>query len=248
MTDSPIQENEAPDRKQRSNAILAVTLFIPVLIIGMILAATILLALGVPATTASVLAAFVGEALAIFTVFAVRRDASTSLKKTLSIRKATIKSVMLGASLGVALYAALLIVSVLLPTEEGYTSDTSAMFFSSTGPEMVFLLFITVPFLAPLFEELALRGSFRNAFATSFKNTRKAEYAAIVVAAILFSLMHFQGLNTVMDLVPLTVSLILGLLAGILAYRSKSIWPSIALHSAYNLTTVLVAVVASSFL
>lgn len=246
MTSAIEPEAQGLTKKQRSNALLGAILFIPVLIVGLVLGSTAFLLLGLPTTTSAILGAFVGEALAILAVFAIRRDSVTTLKSSLSMRKASVKTISLAVAIGVALYVALLLVSNLLPAEEGYVSDTSAEVFGANGFELIFLLFLSVPFLAPLFEELALRGAFRNSFAAAFKNTKWAEYGAIGVSAILFSLMHFQGLETLTDLVPLIISLVLGLISGALAYRSLSIWPSVALHCSYNLTTVLVVLGATA--
>lgn len=243
---SPEDDGQLIAKRQRSNARLAIGLFIPALIVGMLVSAVAFLALGVPERTASVLAALVGESFAILVVFMSLHDETNTLKSTLSLRRASFKSLFLGVTLGVALYAALIVVSSLIPTKEGgFTSDTSALFFSSTGPEAIFLLFVTVPFLAPLFEELALRGAFRNAFEAAFGGGKGAAYSAIVVSAILFSLMHFQGMRSALDIIPLTVSLVLGLASGLLVYRSSSIWPGVALHATYNLTTVAVALAFS---
>lgn len=243
MPTAEIEEsNTKLTKRQRGNGLLAIGLFVPALLIGMIVSVLGLIALGVPERTASVLSAFFGESLAILVVFMVLHDSQNTFKSTLSLRKASVKSVLLGIMSGVLLYGALIVTSAFIPAEDGgFTSDTSALFFSSTGFEAIFLLFIVVPFLAPMFEEFALRGAFRNAFQSGFGGGKAAAYWAIVVSAVLFSLMHFQGMRTWFDVIPLVVSLTLGLISGLLVYKSNSIWPGIALHVTYNLTTVLVA-------
>lgn len=231
-------------KKQVSNARLGASLFLPALILGMLLGSYVLVSLGVPFRTAAIMGALVGEAAAIATVWASCRDDGTTLKDILNLKKTTVKPILLAIGLGIALYVLLLIASSLVPSE-GFTSDTSAFLFSASGLEIIFLLFVMIPFLAPAFEELTLRGALRNSLERSFGGSKTASIVAIIVSALIFAGMHFQGYSSLTDIIPLAISFTLGLISGILAYRTGSIWPCFALHMAYNGTTVAVVTIAS---
>jgi uncharacterized protein len=76
--------------------------------------------------------------------------------------------------------------------------------------------------LAPVLEEMLFRGVFLRAFLARYRRL-----PAIVAQAVLFGLAH-------LNLYQFVVGLVLGLLAGWLYERARSLVPCIALHAAYN--------------
>lgn len=90
--------------------------------------------------------------------------------------------------------------------------------------------FITVVILAPIFEELILRGVIIDGFLKSY-NPRKA----ILLSAFAFGLLHLNP----WQFVPAFIG---GLYLGWIYYRTQSILPCIVIHSANNLIAFLMLV------
>jgi membrane protease YdiL (CAAX protease family) len=94
-------------------------------------------------------------------------------------------------------------------------------------PFGVVCLFLVVVVGAAIFEELFYRGLWMRAIAR-----RTGPVPAVVLSALLFGLMHFQGVDTF----ALTG---FGLIAGGLATRYKRLGPAIWAHVAFNLTALI---------
>lgn len=90
--------------------------------------------------------------------------------------------------------------------------------------------FITVVIMAPIFEELILRGVILDGFLKSY-NPRKA----ILLSAFAFGLFHLNP----WQFVPAFIG---GLYLGWIYYRTQSIIPCIVIHSVNNLTAFLMLV------
>lgn len=95
--------------------------------------------------------------------------------------------------------------------------------------------FITVVILAPIFEELILRGVILDGFLKSY-NPRKA----ILLSAFAFGLFHLNP----WQFVPAFIG---GLYLGWIYYRTQSIIPCIVIHSVNNLTVFLMLVYDPNF-
>lgn len=104
------------------------------------------------------------------------------------------------------------------PPTEG--ADLTTLF--GSGPLGAVTTVLVVAVLGPLLEEVALRGVLLSAL-----KTRIGAVASVVVTAVAFSLLHVSAWS----FVPLTA---LGLALGWLAVRSRSLWPAVLLHVAYN--------------
>jgi membrane protease YdiL (CAAX protease family) len=92
------------------------------------------------------------------------------------------------------------------------------------GPVAVFLM---VALIAPLLEEFLFRGWMQRSL-----ERRTTARNAIVVTALAFGAIH-------LDLFGLPLRVAFGLASGYLAWRTRSIWPSVVLHGAYNGSLVL---------
>jgi membrane protease YdiL (CAAX protease family) len=76
--------------------------------------------------------------------------------------------------------------------------------------------------IAPLLEEFLFRGWLQRTL-----ERRHTPVFAVVATAVVFALAHF-------DTFGFLVRLSFGLLVGYVAYASRSIWPGVVLHGAYN--------------
>lgn len=95
--------------------------------------------------------------------------------------------------------------------------------------------FITVVILAPIFEELIMRGVILDGFLKSY-NPRKA----ILLSAFAFGLFHLNP----WQFVPAFIG---GLYLGWIYYRTQSIIPCIVIHSVNNLTAFLMLVYVPNY-
>jgi membrane protease YdiL (CAAX protease family) len=104
--------------------------------------------------------------------------------------------------------------------------DGSQIFQHQSKPELVVIV-LGLGVAAPVCEEFFFRGLLQRALMT-----RLEPPMAIVVSAVVFSGFH-------LDPVGLLARFELGVLFGLLAWRSGSVWPGIAAHAANNLTASL---------
>jgi membrane protease YdiL (CAAX protease family) len=105
---------------------------------------------------------------------------------------------------------------------------SAARLFDRQGGLELGLLIAGVSLAAPFCEEFFYRGLLQPGLGRRVPPAR-----ALVLTALLFSLMHF-------DPVGLLARFELGLVFGLLAWRSGSLWPAIGAHAANNLTSVIV--------
>lgn len=131
-----------------------------------------------------------------------------------------------GFGLGVVNYVAWAVplmaaAEAIFPKELVEQADSSRIFERVTPVELSIIL-LAVTIAAPLGEELFFRGFFQRGLALNRGAPR-----AIVVSAFVFSAFH-------LDVVGLTARFELGVLFGILAWRSGSLWPAIGAHAANN--------------
>ncbi|MGI5862055.1 MAG: CPBP family intramembrane glutamic endopeptidase [Myxococcales bacterium] len=102
------------------------------------------------------------------------------------------------------------------------TADPLRLFRDASAPELAAVV-VAVGVFAPLCEEIAFRG-----YLQTVLGARYGRRAGVALAAILFSLLH-------LDPAGLLARVELGVLFGLLALWSGSIWPAIAAHAANNL-------------
>ncbi|MDQ2068701.1 CPBP family intramembrane glutamic endopeptidase [Natronospira bacteriovora] len=87
-------------------------------------------------------------------------------------------------------------------------------------------LAMVVVILAPLAEELLFRGLILRGMLARFP-----PWAAILISTALFAMLHGHPVHA-------TITAVLGLACALLVIHGRSIWPAIALHCAYNGTTL----------
>jgi membrane protease YdiL (CAAX protease family) len=129
----------------------------------------------------------------------------------------------------VALFAYGLIVDMLGIEGLKPESNVPESFFKY--PAVVPLAVVLVIVIAPLCEEMFFRGFlFRGLW------SRFGLWPAIVGSGFLFALIHFTGVNSVGLILPFTV---IGILFAWLAYRTGSLWNSIAVHFLFNSVSMI---------
>lgn len=85
---------------------------------------------------------------------------------------------------------------------------------------------IVLPVLAPIFEELLFRG-------TIYRNTEPiGQWFAIIITGIMFGLWHANCAQTL-------YTMTLGIMAGFLIAKTRSIFPSIILHFVFNIIATI---------
>lgn len=96
------------------------------------------------------------------------------------------------------------------------------------------IIFITpVILLYPLFEEICFRGMVQTYYIRIYKDAKKS----ILCTSILFASMH---LTSALNWGTFTYIFFLGLILSLIKESSKTLWPSIMFHSAYNSIELLV--------
>ncbi len=137
---------------------------------------------------------------------------------------------LIGASLGVLVHLPVGYLSALVerrfPTPQKALELELAML-TPSSPAMAVGMFLSIALVVGFIEELYFRG----ALFTALERGNRA-FVALGTTAIAFAVMHPKP----RDWAPL---LVVALVLGELRRRGGSIWPSVALHAAFNATTLL---------
>lgn len=131
----------------------------------------------------------------------------------------------LGAVNFFALAVPLMWVSRTLLPQEVLDAFDSSKLFENQRPVDLWLLISGVVLAAPVCEELFFRGVVQRGLGSRFAPAR-----SVVLCSLLFSLFH-------LDPVGFLARFELGVLFGLLAWRSGSLWPAIGAHLANNLVS-----------
>ena len=94
------------------------------------------------------------------------------------------------------------------------------------------MLFLAVVVIAPLGEELLFRGFLQQVLENQWKDVTRA----ILITSLLFSIIH-------MNLYWLVQIYILGILLGLLCWKTNSIFPPLILHAMNNMTALLFSII-----
>lgn len=136
----------------------------------------------------------------------------------------------LGFGIGLLNYLAwavplIALTEAVFPKEMLDRADSSFLFLRATPVELVVMV-LAVSIAAPLGEEFFFRGFLQRGL-----EFHRGAPRAIVFTAVAFSAFH-------LDVVGLTVRFELGILFGLLAWRSGSLWPSLGAHAAHNFISI----------
>ena len=150
---------------------------------------------------------------------------TTSVRKTFLLRLPSFSMVAAGVLLAVCLhpYALLLrgIIQRTIPMSEDLERQLQAMLGGAVDLPIwaIFALFALLPAVC---EEFACRG-----FILSGMRHLGHKWAAIVIAAIFFGLMH----GILQQSIPATI---IGVLIGLVAVQARSLWPAVIFHATHN--------------
>ena len=100
------------------------------------------------------------------------------------------------------------------------SSEESSMFAEMMAPGIV--PFLSTCVLAPVLEEMLFRGVILRSFLLQYSRTK-----AILASSLIFGIAH-------MNVYQLATAFAIGIVAGWLYERCRSLWPCILLHAAYN--------------
>jgi len=115
------------------------------------------------------------------------------------------------------------IVVYIFPNSYATYADSIVMLMETTP---TYLLIIGIGIMAPLVEELIFRG-----FVYAKLNKAFPIWATILIQAALFGLIHG-------NLIQISYAFFIGIILGILVYKSKSIYPAIILHIINNTISI----------
>ena len=133
-----------------------------------------------------------------------------------------------GVVYGVATQIAIVVlyVPILWVVDGDVSEDAQELSDRFPGGQAVLLVVLVVA-VAPIAEELFFRGIVHGGL-----NSRIGRVPALVIAAVIFAVLHLQ-------LLQLPGLVVVGLVTGFLANRSERMAPSIWMHGAFNGITVL---------
>ena len=184
--------------------------------------------------------AVVGAALAWTHQFKTARD-------VLGLKNFRLKTVAMGAGLGLFFLVGLQVLAVLLAASGNSveSSDTSVSLGSAEGFQRYLVLFLIVPLIVPFVEELYFRGYVLGFLLKGHRlegqDVRaKMVKVSILFSALFFSLAHFQGASSATDFFILIWIFMFAIVLGVVRVKTDSIYPTYAAHLVYNgLTSVL---------
>lgn len=190
-----------------------------------------------PAVIVSVLGG--AGSVAAWTAWILRRQPPEIVRSVLGLRGASDRTLVGWTLAGVGAALTLLPFALLLGSgggPRGAEGPLARMATSSTSGLVTWILLAI--FCAPLLEELLFRGLMWSAFAGT-----RGPGSATAITAFLFTIVHL-GETWAAPILLLPISL-LGVGAGVARARTGSVWPSAAMHLAYNSTVVVLALLAS---
>lgn len=151
-------------------------------------------------------------------------------RRDLALGVAAPLELVLGASLGVLLHLPVGYLSALVerrfPTPQKALELELAML-TPSSPAMAIAMFLSIALVVGFIEEVYFRGALFTALQRG-----NAAFVASWTTSIAFALMHPKP----RDWAPLFV---VALVLGELRRRAGSVWPGVALHAAFNATTLL---------
>lgn len=167
-----------------------------------------------------------------------KRNINISIKELLGFQNFNSKAFAYSGLIGIALFFLLQLSATIVgmfsndPVE---SSDTSTSIYNSSGIMGIITLFLIVPLLAPIVEEILFRGVILNGLSLGgVKNI-----TAILISSFIFGIAHFQGMSTVTDVFILVWISFMAFIQAIVFIKTKSIYNTMAIHVAYNSITAI---------
>ena len=159
-------------------------------------------------------------------VLFVRLRGKISIAEYLGFRAITLKTLLL--SLAVAI--GFLFLSEGFSTITGSSSGTDLQINAYKTSIWPPLLFIAVVLVGPAFEEIFFRGFLFE----GFRQSRIKIIGTIILTALLWTSLHLQY-----DLYGMATIFVLGIIIGIMRFRTNSLWSCLLIHFVVNLTAMI---------
>jgi uncharacterized protein len=155
-------------------------------------------------------------------VLLVKLKSGAKIKRYLALNALSVKTVLalLGITLGFLVLSSLIGYFVEKPGSNTFTAQA----YQTSGPAVIFWLALVV--FAPFFEEVFFRGFLFKGFSQS----RIGIIGTIILTALFWSLLHFQY-----DIFGVGTIFALGIILGVIRYKTGSLWSTIAMHMFWNL-------------
>jgi uncharacterized protein len=157
----------------------------------------------------------------------IKMKKGASVKEYLGLRKLSPKTLIVIIFITLALIVAVEGLSLFI--DDTVESDFDTMLYDTSGWTVLFWLALVV--FAPLQEELFFRGFL---FA-GIRDSRLGIGGAVVITSLIWAALHVQYNLYIMGII-----FAMGVVMGVVRYKTKSIWSSLIIHGAYNLAVVLV--------
>lgn len=185
-----------------------------------------------PMTNGLVLAAWSG--IACFAGFAVAWWYSGQFLPAFGVRATTRCWLLVAVAVGIVTFVAKGIFVLTFTALTGIGDNPQSVYADGGSGGMMSLLTATflIGIVVPIGEELLFRGVLTTVL------LRYGSLIGVIGSAVVFALLH--GISIVFP-----AAVVLGLVAGEIYRRSRSIWPAVVVHTVYNLPTVPVMVLAA---
>ena len=162
----------------------------------------------------------------VFIILVIKLRRSVSVAEYLGFRVTTLKTLLISLAVAVGF----LLLSEAFSLIPGYSSNNDFqinIYKTSIWPP---LFFIAVVLVAPVFEEILFRGFWFE----GFRESRIKIVGAILFTSLLWTLLHVQY-----NIWGMTSIFILGLIIGIVRYRTNSLWCCMLIHIVVNLAAMI---------
>ncbi|MGC4113536.1 MAG: type II CAAX endopeptidase family protein [Myxococcales bacterium] len=222
MDPAPASSAPVDPKLQRSSlAALPAYPYFAFLILGQVTVAAVLQLASLP----------LGLALSEVFIFAapaflLSRAANYKPASLLALRTPSPLLVLLGLLAGASNFLVAgglqILVRSFVPAEYAKRFDAAHLFQGVGGAELI-LVVVSLGLFAPVCEEIAFRG-----WIQPILGARSSGTWSVVLTAILFAILH-------LDPIGMAARIELGVLFGLLALWTRSLWPAIAAHAANNL-------------
>lgn len=174
-------------------------------------------------TTATIASAVVCSGL-IFIIVKVRRGASFT--EYLALKSLSSKSIIAMLAITIVFIGLSSLANLFLERPADSDFITSAYSTVTSVP----LFWIAIVVFGPVFEELFIRGF----LFIGFMKSRLGPVGAVILTTLVWALLHVQY-----GFYEITIIFILGLILGIVRYKTGSLWAPVIIHALNNFLAVL---------
>jgi uncharacterized protein len=153
-----------------------------------------------------------------------------SISEYLGLKSLSKKSILFSIVIGILLIAVSSVLDRFFPQSQNANFTIDA-YNSAISPV---LLGIAVVIFAPLFEE----GFFRGFLFVGLQKSRLGAFGTIILTSAMWAALHIQY-----DLYGILSILVLGIVLGIVRFKTGSLWATLLLHALWNLAAIIGTVI-----